>query len=108
MIDTDDFPFTRRDAEGLIDNLSEIVVKLPKAQWGLLLAIFAAAAGHVEVSADKTEGKFSGVKVDGGVISDSKGRDAEELRKQLRETYMPGSAPTSIVSMVTPPKKGGG
>ncbi len=110
MPEMKNFPFTNRDIEGLIDALSKMAVDahLPKGQWGLLLAIFAAAANHVEISANKTQGKFSGIKVDGGVIDDPKDKGVEELRKQLQNAYMPGRPPTSIVSMVTPPKKTGG
>jgi hypothetical protein len=107
--DTADFLFGKEDAERLIDALSKMAHRdhLPKRQWGLLLSIFAAAAGHVEVSGDETEGTFSGIKVDGGVIEDPEGENVEALREQLQKAYMPGPPPTSIVSMVSPPPPGG-
>ena len=64
-----DFPITNRDVVGLIDALSKMAGKLTRGQWGLLLSILAAAAGNVKVSESKTEGTFSGVQVDGGVVT---------------------------------------
>jgi hypothetical protein len=100
-----DFQFTYEDFEGLIDALSKMAIGLPKGQWGLLLSIFAAAAGHVEVSEAKPEGKFSGVRVkDGKVIEDPRGKEVRALREQLQKAYMPGRPPNSIGFMVSPPK----
>ena len=109
MTETPDTPtdlqFTSKDFDGLVNTLSEIAGTLTKGQWGLLLSIFAAAAGHVEVSPAKTKGKFSGVKVkDGKVIENPKGKEVEVLREQLRKAYMPGRPPSSIGFMVSPPK----
>jgi hypothetical protein len=108
--DTTDFRFTSEDVEELIDALSRMVVSdhLPKEQWGLLLSIFAAAAPSVEVE-DETEGKFSGVKVEGGVIEDPKNKEVKELRKQLQKAYMPAKEPGApLGDMVSPPKTGPG
>jgi hypothetical protein len=112
------FPVTNSDVEGLIDALSKMARKLPPEQWGLLLSILAAAGGTVEVGARKTRGKFSGIKVEGGVITDPADRKVEELRNQLRNAHMPGtSAGAPLGSMIvptkppkpsTPPKKSGG
>ena len=104
--DTADFQFTSEDVDELTDALSRMVVSdhLPKEQWGLLLAIFAAAARSVQVE-DETEGKFSGVKVDGGVIEDPKNKGVKELRAQLRKAYVPGGPPEKpLRDMIQPPK----
>ena len=102
---TDDIRFTNEDFDGLINALSGMAVRLPKGQWGLLLAIFAAAAGHVEVSEAKPEGVFSGVKVkDGKVIKDPEGKGVEALREQLQKAYMACKPPDSIGFMVSPPR----
>ena len=109
--DTADFRFNREDFEELIDAVSRMAVSnhLPKEQWGLLLSIFAAAAGHVEVSGDETEGTFSGIKVDGGVITDPGNKTVRELREQLQKAHMPAKRPGApLGSMVSPPKTGPG
>jgi hypothetical protein len=112
---TKSFPVTNSDVEGLIDALSKMARKLPPEQWGLLLSILAAAGGTVEVGARKTRGKFSGIKVEGGVITDPTDRKVIELRNQLRKAHMPGtSAGAPLGDMIippkpsTPPKKSGG
>jgi len=103
--DTADFSFTHRDVYGLIDALSKMAVKLPKAEWGLLLSIFAAAAPNVDIGEDDTMGTFSGVKVAGGVIEDPKDQEVEALRKQLKNARMPAKAPgASLGDMVSPPQ----
>jgi hypothetical protein len=112
--ETSDFSFSGRDFEELIRALSNMAGELSKEQWGLLLSIFAAAASNVEVAVSKNErrGKFSGVKIDGGVvITDPKDKGIEELRKQLQKAYVPGNPPgtppnMSLGDMVTPPKPG--
>lgn len=104
--DTTDFRFTSEDVEELIDALSRMAVSdhLPKGQWGLLLSIFAAAARSVDVE-DETEGKFSGVKVEGGVIEDPRNKEVKELREQLRNARMPANPPgTPLKDMISPPK----
>ena len=107
--ETKDFPITNRDVVGLINALSEMAGKLTRGQWGLLLSILAAAAGNVEVGEDTTKGTFSGVKVDGGVITSPRNKNVQELRKQLQKAYMPAKPPGApLGSMVTPPKKSGG
>lgn len=108
--ETVDFSFNKQDAMGLIDVLSGVAGKLTRRQWGLLLSIFAAAADHVEVSPKetRTRGKISGVKVDGGVITDPRNREVEELRKQLLKAYMPARPRHGgFGDMVSPPKKKG-
>jgi hypothetical protein len=104
---TTNFRFTSEDVDELTDALSRMVVSdhLPKEQWGLLLAIFAAAARNAEVEVE-TEGKFSGVTVLGGaVIEDPKDKKVKELREQLRKAYMPGGPQQKpFGDMVQPPK----
>jgi len=103
--DTANFSFTNRDVEGLIDALSRMAVKLPKGEWGLLLSVFAAAAGNVDIGEDKTKGTFSGVKVAGGVIEDPKDKGVKALREQLQRAHMPAKPPSApLGDMVSPPK----
>jgi hypothetical protein len=103
--DTADFSFTNRDVEGLIDALSRMAVKLPKEEWGLLLSIFAAAAVTLEVGEDGTEGRFSEVKVVGGVIEDPKDKRVVALREQLQKAHMPAKPPGApLGDMISPPK----
>jgi len=113
MTDTNDFSFTSGDVKELTNALCEIAVNLPKEQWGLLLSIFAAAAGGFEISQNRKQGTFSGVKVrvDDGVIDDPEGKTADELCAQLRGAYMPGRPATrrvDHVGMITPPQGAGG
>ena len=104
-----DFPITNRDVVGLINALSKMAGNLTKGQWGLLLSILAAAAGNVEVSENKTMGKFSGVQVDGGVVTSPRNKDVKELREQLQKAHMPAKQPGApLGSMVSPPKTGPG
>lgn len=106
MPETEDFLITYGDVEGLIDTLSEIADKLPRGQWGLLLSIFAASPSNLEVGDDKTRGTFSGIKIDGGVITYPRNKKVEELRRQLREAHMPGKSPSGpFKDMIIPPKK---
>jgi hypothetical protein len=103
--DTANFSFTYRDVDGLIGALSRMAVRLPKGEWGLLLSIFAAAAGNVDIGEDKTKGTFSGVKVVGGVIEDPKDKRVEALREQLQNAHMPAKAPGAPLGfMVSPPQ----
>ena len=116
MTDTNDFSFTSGDLEKLLEELSKIAVKLPKGQWGLLLSIFAAAAGGFKISqnqAGEKEGTFSGVKVNDGVINDPQGKNSRELSDQLRGAYIPGRVPfhrgdNMGIGMITPPQGVGG
>ena len=102
--DTVDFSFTNGDVEGLIDTLSKMAVRLPKGEWGLLLSIFAAAAGTVDIGEDKTKGTFSGVEVPGGVIEDPKDKRVEALREQLQNAHMSAKPPGAPLGfMVSPP-----
>jgi hypothetical protein len=104
--DTEDFSFTSRDVTGLIRVLSSMAGELTRGQWGLLVSIFATAAGNVEVGEDKTRGKFSGIKIDGGAITDPRNKKIADLRKQLQKAYMPGKPPGAPLNdMITPPKK---
>ncbi len=104
--DTDDVSFTSRDVTGLIRVLSNMAGELTRGQRGLLLSIFAAAAGNVEVSEDKTRGKFSGIKIDGGGITDPGNKKIADLRRQLQKAYMPGKPPGAPLNdMIVPPKK---
>jgi hypothetical protein len=101
------FEFTGDDFEELIDAVSRMAVSdhLPKEQWGLLLAIFAAAAGSV-VQVNKTKGRLPPVDVYGGVIKDTKDEEVVALRRQLREAHMPAAKPPgqSFGDMVSPQK----
>ncbi len=108
--DTGDFSFERTDVEGLIDILSKTAPKLTEGQWGLLVSLFAIAAGNVELDDnDTSKGTFSGVKVDGGAITSPKNKEVEELRRQLQQAHMPAKLPGApLGDMVTPPKKAGG
>ena len=67
MSEPQDLLFTRDDILTLTEKLGEFAVEknLNKGEWGLLLAVFAAAANHVEVGDDTSQGKFSGVKAKG-------------------------------------------
>lgn len=108
MAEVDDFSFTRADIETLTAELGEFATKLTKQQWGLLLAIFAAAANHVETGINSDQGKLPGVTV-GRIkrVDDPGSADAGKLRDQLRRAYTPGRPPASIVDRVTPVKPGG-
>lgn len=109
--DTSDISFSHRDVEGLITALSKMAGQgqLTRGQWGLLLSIFAAAAGDVEVGEDKTKGTFSGVKIDGGAITYPRNKDVKELRNQLRRAHMPAKRPGApLQSMIVPPNTSGG
>ncbi len=102
---TEDFKITNRDVEGLIRVLGQIADKLTKGEWGLLLSILAAAANSVEVGADTTTGTFSGVSVEGKVITEPRNKQIEELLEQLRNAHMPAKQPGKTLGfMVTPPK----
>jgi hypothetical protein len=100
--------FTHRDVEELTLALSKMAVHnhLPREQRDLLLSIFAAAKGHVEVGEDDTKGTISGAGVKrGGVIEGPEGKEVEALRNQLLNAYMPGGPPTGgSQAMVSPPK----
>jgi hypothetical protein len=103
--ETEDFTITNRDVEGLTRVLGQIADKLTKGEWGLLLSILAAAAGNVEVGEDTTKGTFSGVSVEGGVITEPRNKEIEELLEQLRKARMPAKPPGQTLGfMVTPPK----
>lgn len=104
--ETTDFRFSSEDLEELTDALSRMAVRdhLPKEQWSLLLSIFAAAAGSVKVE-DATEGKFPGVKVDGGVTGNPRDKEVKTLREQLRKACMPANPPGKpLKDMISPQK----
>jgi hypothetical protein len=103
--DTGDFSFERTDVEGLITVLSKTAPELTKGQWGLLVSLFALAAGNVKVDDnDTSKGTFPGVKVDGEAISAAKNKEVDELRKQLRNAHMPGREPGApLGDMIVPP-----
>lgn len=102
MSETNDVPFNRRNIDALTLQLGKFATEFTPKERELLLAIFAAAADHVDISADGYMGTFSGVQPSGG-------RTAADFCKELREAYMPGKAPAPIRAQVTPPhpKKGG-
>ena len=103
--DPADVPFTEEDFEKRIDALSKMAHRLTKGQWGILLSIFAAAAGNVNVDQDGTGWSFSGIEVDGGVIEDPRHKEVETLRRQLLKARMPAKPPgNSFGDMVSPPK----
>jgi hypothetical protein len=108
--DTGDYSFERTDVEGLIDVLSKTAPKLTEGQWGLLVSLFAIAAGNVKVDDnDTSKGMFPGVKVDGGMITAPKNKEVDELRRQLQKAHMPARPPGApLGDMVTPPKLSGG
>jgi hypothetical protein len=107
MKETNDPSFTKHDIYTLTTKLGKLAVESPltKEEWNLLLGIFGAAANHLEVGADKTRGTFPGVDVKGKSpkVDDPAGKDARELRDQLRQAYIPGKTPAPIVYRVTPP-----
>lgn len=107
--ETSDISFTRRDIDGLTDALSKMAGQLTRRQWSLLLSIFAAAAGNLEIDDDDTsKGTFSGVRIDGNPITGPRQKDVKELRNQLRQAHMPAKPPGKPLGfMVTPPKTGG-
>jgi hypothetical protein len=97
-----DFTFTNDDINALIQKLAQFAGDLTEQEWGLLLAIFAAAANQVEIGPDQTQAKFSRVVIKGE--PDPEGKTLEELRDQLRKAYIhssPALAPLAV--MVTPP-----
>jgi hypothetical protein len=118
MAETSDFSFTNRDIADLTGKLSKFAKAelLNDKDWGLLLAIFAAAADHVQVGQDPTQGTFSGIaiknlvtKVDTALeVRAPAVMDAGELLDQLRGAYIPGKPVTPIVDCVTPIKTGNG
>jgi hypothetical protein len=107
MSETPDILFTRSDVLTLTQKLGKFAAENPltKGEWGLLLAVFAAAANHAEIGKDRSEGKFSGVKAKGDVptVDDPAGKTPAELREQLRRAYIPGRAPVPPLDIVTPP-----
>jgi hypothetical protein len=107
--ETSDISFSRRDIDGLTDALSKIAGQLTRRQWSLLVSIFAAAAGNLEIDDDDTsKGTFSGVKIDGNPITGPRQKDVKELRDQLRKAHMPAKPPGKPLGfMVTPPKPHG-
>lgn len=105
--DRTDFAFTSKVFDGLIEALCKMADDgLPEEEWSLLLSVFAAAAGKLEVE-NETEGRFSGVMVDGGKIGNPTGKGIEVLRGQLQTARMPAYPPGMPPrDMVSPPKKG--
>ena len=102
--DRTDFAFTSNVFDKLTDALSKMAHDdLTVEEWSLLVSIFAASAGRLEVE-NKT-GRFSGVKVDGEKLGDPKGKGIEVLRKQLETARMPANPPgTPLKDMISPPK----
>ena len=97
-----DFTFTKDDIDILIQKLAQFADYLNEQEWGLLLAIFAAAANQVEFSPDQTQRKFSRVVIKGE--PDLREKTVEELRDQLLNAYInsvPVRAPS--VDMLAPP-----
>jgi hypothetical protein len=108
MAETKNFSFTRRDILDLTNELSAFAkeTKLGKDKWALLLAIFAAAADHVEVERVGETGKFSGIAIRGNAdqeIESPARKTVEELRDQLRGAYIPGKPVAPIPDCVVPP-----
>jgi hypothetical protein len=108
MAETKNFSFTRDDILNLTNNLSKFAKEkeLSKDQWALLLAIFAAAADHVEVERVGERGKFSGVAIRGNAdqeIESPARKSVEDLREQLRGAYIPGRPVAPIPDCVVPP-----
>ncbi len=94
--DTTKSPFSTGYVEELTYALSKMAVHdhLPREQWSLLLAIFTAAAGRVEVSGDETEGTSSAAEGEGGRVNEEpENKEIEALRNQLLKAYTPGPAP---------------
>jgi hypothetical protein len=103
--DAEDFTITSRDVEGLIRILGAIADKLTRGEWGLLVSMFAAAPPHVVVDGkDTTKGTFAGVQTQGGVITEPRNKEVEDLLEQLRNARMSGEPPGQrFGDMVTPP-----
>ena len=117
MAGANDFSFTHKNIVDLTDKLSQYAKgNLSDEEWGLLLAIFAAAADHVEVGPDPTQGTFSGIaiknletKVDTALeVRAPADEDVGMLLGQLRGAYIPGKPVTPILDCVTPIKTGNG
>jgi len=104
MTEKNDFSFTRKDVDGLTDALAKMAVLLDQKEWGLLLAIFAAAADHIKLSKNTRSGTLPGVQImgDGEKVEDPGQADARELRDQLLQAYIPGRQPPGSVGSVTP------
>lgn len=102
------FKFTWEELDVLTARLSSVATGLTKKEWGLLLAIFAAAADQVESGPDKKWGTLPAPEIDGDIekVEDPGESTAEELREQLLLSYVPGPPPPHhpIVFRVTPPK----
>jgi hypothetical protein len=97
-----DFTFTKDDINALIQKLAQFADYLTEQEWGLLLAIFAAAANQVEISPDQTQRRFSRVVIKGEL--DPREKTVEELRDQLRKAYIHSSTEPAVLGfMVTPP-----
>ncbi len=101
-----DLKFTRQEIDELTDRLGSFAADLTKSQWSLLLAIFAAAADQVQSGPDNKSGTLPAPEVSGDLekVEDPSQSTAEELREQLRHSYVPGGPPPPrpLVIRVTP------
>jgi hypothetical protein len=98
MTEMNPVTFTKEDILELTNHLSEFAEKgLSQEEWNLLVAIFAAAATHVQVSDNAPQGTIPGVKVP------PKPQSAAKLRDQLRKAYIPGRPPEPILARISPP-----
>jgi hypothetical protein len=100
----DEVKFERGEVRDLIDHLSSLADDLSPNERKLLVAIFAAAADHVKIGRDKTEGTLTAVRFkDAEKVEAAGGRAVDKLRQQLREAYVPAEPTAPIIYRITPP-----
>jgi hypothetical protein len=101
-----DLQFSWKDVNELTRRLSSVAHELSEAEWALLLAIFAIAAGQVESAPDKASGTLPAAEIsDSPQQAESPRRqNSADLVNQLLHAYIPGPPPSIPWAIkITPP-----